>query len=371
MKILVAGDFCPCDRVAFAFERGNYEAVLGDVRKITSIADYSIVNFECPVVVNHSAPISKNGPNLCCAPNGIDAIKWAGFDCVTLANNHFRDYGTVGVADTILTLEEKEIDYVGGGNNIIDASRVLYKKIASQKLAIINCCENEFSIATIESGGSNPLNPIRQYKAIKEAREKADYVIVIVHGGHELFQLPSPRMVETYRFFIDAGADAVVNHHQHCYSGYELYLGKPIFYGLGNLCFDNPSLHSGDWTEGYAVIIDFSFDNPVFSLHPYCQCAEDAKVEFLPKDAFNSRLSELNEIIANEDCLLEKVNMYYETCASLYSSIFEPLYNRYFLAARFKGWLPSFIKKNRKLAAENYICCEAHRDKLMWWLKHN
>jgi poly-gamma-glutamate synthesis protein (capsule biosynthesis protein) len=45
-------------------------------------------------------------------------------------------------------------------------------------------------------------------------------------------------MVETYRFFIEAGADAVVNHHQHCICGYEVYKGKPIFYGLGNFCFD-------------------------------------------------------------------------------------------------------------------------------------
>lgn len=43
-------------------------------------------------------------------------------------------------------------------------------------------------------------------------------------------------MQEIYRFFVDIGADAVINHHQHCYSGYEVYKEKPIFYGLGNFC---------------------------------------------------------------------------------------------------------------------------------------
>ena len=41
-------------------------------------------------------------------------------------------------------------------------------------------------------------------------------------------------MKETYRFFVDCGADAVINHHQHCYSGYEYYKDKFICYGLGN-----------------------------------------------------------------------------------------------------------------------------------------
>ena len=97
----------------------------------------------------------------------------------------------------------------------------MYKRKDGETLAIINCCEHEFSIADDDSAGANPLNPIQQYYKIKEARLNADYVLVIVHGGHEMYQLPSLRMVDTYRFFIDAGADAVVNHHQHCFSGYE------------------------------------------------------------------------------------------------------------------------------------------------------
>jgi poly-gamma-glutamate synthesis protein (capsule biosynthesis protein) len=121
---------------------------------------------------------------------------------------------------------------VGGGTNLQEASKILYKKIDEKVLALINCCENEFSIATEVTAGSNPLNPIQQYYAIQEAKSKADYVLVIVHGGHELWQLPSPRMQETYRFFIDAGADAVVNHHQHCYSGYEIYKKKPYILNL-------------------------------------------------------------------------------------------------------------------------------------------
>lgn len=161
----------------------------------------------------------------------VDAVKYAGFDVCTLANNHILDYGTTCCLDTKRLLEEDGIKTVGIGENLSRAADILYLKKENETLAIINCCEHEFSIATEETAGANPLNPIQQYYKIQEARQSADYVLVIVHGGHEYYQLPSPRMKETYRFFIDAGADAVINHHQHCYSGYEEYKGKPIFMG--------------------------------------------------------------------------------------------------------------------------------------------
>lgn len=369
MKVLIAGDFCPRDRVAAAFEKGDCALVLSEVRNVTAEADYSIVNFECPVVTGDVDPIKKQGPNLRCSERSVEAIKYAGFDCVTLANNHFLDYGEKGVVGTLTTLEAHKIDHVGGGLNLGEASQTFYKDIAGKRLAIINCCENEFSIATATTGGSNPLNPIQQCYAIKEAREKADFVLVIVHGGHEHFQLPSPRMVETYRFFVDAGADAVVNHHQHCYSGYEVYHNKPIFYGLGNFCFDNPSHHSDFWNDGYMVLIDFS-DVIVFTIFPYSQCSEEPMVRMLNKTKFDSRIKEINTIISSPDTLQEKIDEFYARVAIQHSSIFEPLYNYFYLSAKDRGWVPSLIGTKRKLCAANYVCCESHRDALMWWLSN-
>ena len=369
MKILVAGDFCPRYRVAEAFEAGDYSSILSEVCDLTSRADYSIINLECPVVINKANPINKCGPNLRCTPTGVKALKYCGFDCTTLANNHFMDYGEDGVKDTLTVLREYNIDYVGGGENLLEASNILYKTIDDQILAIINCCEHEFSIATINSSGCNPLNPVKQYQAILEARTKANKVLVIVHGGHEHFQLPSPRMVETYRFFIDAGADVVINHHQHCYSGYEIYKGKPIFYGLGNFCFDNPLKHSGIWTEGYAVTIDFANYGLNYTKHPYRQCGDLPKIEMLPKDTFQDSLLKLNEIIADELKLHEKINQYYSSCSSGYGNVFEPINNHLYLSAKRRGWLPSFIGKRRKLMAYDFVLCESHRDKLQFWFE--
>ena len=371
MKILIAGDFCPQDRVVKVFEQEQYDRVLGDVNQVIATTDYSIVNFECPVIKNGEKPIAKLGPNLNCSTNGMEAVKWVGFNCVTLANNHFCDYGDDGVINTLEACDKYGLDRVGGGRNIQEAAKTLYKQINGRSLAIINCCEHEFSIATDNTAGSNPVDPIVQYDAIKEARKNADYVLVIVHGGHELFQLPSLRMVKTYKFFIDAGADAVVNHHQHCFSGYEVYKEKPIFYGLGNFGFDNPTKRSGIWTEGYMVTIDFTPNVPAFEIHPYKQCNDEPRVVMLDRDFFNEKIEELNSIIADKDKLKTAIEEYYASSADQYCNIFEPIRNKYYFAAKQRGWAPSLITKERKLCAANYILCESHRDRLIHWLNIN
>lgn len=371
MKVLVAGDYCPIERVDELINKGDFASVFSPVKKVVAHSDYSIVNLECPVLTRDARPIVKQGPNLKCSRKGVDALKWVGFKCVTLANNHFLDYGQRGVQDTLETLDSLGVDHVGGGMNLRDSSMILYKQIDGKTLAIINCCEHEFSIATASSAGSNPLNPVLQYKAIKEARDKADHVLVIVHGGHEHFQLPSPRMVDTYRFFVEAGADAVVNHHQHCFSGYEVWEGKPIFYGLGNFCFDNAYYREGNWTEGYCVIIDFSKSRPTFSIQPYIQCGKEPKIVMQPAQSLDEKLEKLNNTIADHDALKYAIEDYYESTSAVYGNIFEPLYNRLYLAAKHRGWLPSLISKKRILAAFNFVMCEAHRDKLIWWMNHN
>ena len=367
MIILVAGDYCPQYRVAERFEKDDFESVLGDVKKVLERSDYSVVNFECPITFGTENAIVKNGPNLRCSERGIEALKWAGFDCVSLANNHFYDYGENGVQQTVSACNDKGIDIVGGGINIERASTVLYKKIGDKTLAIINCCEHEFSIATETSGGSNPLNPIQQYYAIQEARKKANYVLVIVHGGHELFQLPSPRMQETYRFFVDAGADAVVNHHQHCYSGYEVYHGKPIIYGLGNFCFDEKGSTGGIWNEGYLLMLNFD-DSFSFKIIPYNQCDKEPKVVLLPEGSFDVKLNELNSIIQNKKLLVDHVNRYFDSCNKQSSYIFEPLMNRVYTSLRYRNIMPSLVSDKRKILAFDFISCESHRDRIIRFL---
>lgn len=369
MKVLIAGDFCPQNRVAKAFENAEFELVLGDVKRVLQTVDYSIVNFECPIVKGCAVPINKWGPNLKCSIKGMEAVKYAGFNCVTLANNHFLDYGSEGVKDTLEVCSKLGIDSVGGGKNITEASKVLYKEIKGEKIAIINCCEHEFSIASDSTPGSNPLEPIKQYYTIKEAKKNADYVLVIVHGGHELYQLPSPRMIETYRFFIDAGADAVVNHHQHCYSGYEIYAGKPIFYGLGNFCFDKNRKECGVWNKGYMVVITFD-DVLSFEIKPYNQCVESPSVSIIDdRSEFEHDLIQLNKIIESHELLSKAIENYYHDCNIGTKIIFEPYNSRVLNKLYSMHLLPSFLSKSKCKQLRNMIECEAHLEKTNYFFK--
>lgn len=364
MKVLVAGDYVPTNRVAKLVEQKDYQAVFGEVRPLLKEVDYSIVNLEAPVINGKDTPIVKTGPNLKCTENAVESIQWAGFDCVTLANNHFRDQGEQGVRDTLSACDKYGIDHVGGGLNLQDAQKILYKEINGEILAVVNFCEIEWSIASDEYGGSAPLNPVQNYYQIREARQNADYVLVIVHGGIEMYQYPTPRMQETYRFFIDAGADAVVNHHQHCHSGYEVHHDKPIFYGLGNFCFDKQS--SNDlWQKGFAVQLSFSKEGIWYNLYPYLQCGVIPNI-FLLKEkesvTFFDKIDGINRIVVNSDALEKSFDNYIKIVKSSRLLNLEPIYSRYVRILQDKRLLPRQIVGRSMRDWCVRLTCESHND---------
>lgn len=365
MKVLVAGDYVPRGQVADMMDRRDF-SYFDEIRSLTNSMDLSIVNLEAPIVENEAKPIEKCGPNLRTTAKVVESLRYAGFDMVTLANNHIMDYGSVGLEDTLENLNKGDILSVGAGENIEEAGRTVYFEKDGKTIAIINCCEHEFSIAGIHTQGANPLNPMRQYHAIQDAKSRADYIIVIVHGGHEHWQLPSPRMVETYRFFIEIGADAVVNHHQHVYSGYEVYNGKPIFYGLGNFCFEYSTKKNTSWNYGYVVSLEFG-DKVDFKLHPYLQCNETPEVRLLEKNHFDFYLKNLNMIIGDSDRLMSSTIEYYESCKQESLAVLKPFGGRIYNALWRRGLLPSFFIKEKRLRMDNMVQCESHRDKLSYF----
>lgn len=368
MKIVIAGDFCPTERIKKMVEKKNYHSIFHEIEPIIKSADYAIVNYECPVVLGKYKPIEKCGPNLSSSVNGIEAIRSAGFNIVTLANNHIMDFGDNGLNDTIKTCKELGIKTVGAGENISEASKTLYIKKEHKTLAIINCCEHEFSVACDKKAGANPLNPIHQYYKIEEAKQSADYVLVIVHGGHEHYQLPSQRMIETYHFFIDVGADIVVNHHQHCFSGYEIYKNKPIFYGIGNFCFDNTNKCNTIWNEGLLLNIELG-DTTTFEIIPFLQNNHKAGIHILPIDAFEERIKKINSKISDRKELNANLDKFAIAKNTFNDFIFEPYKSNLCKKLYFRHLIPKLFPRSKKTLLENIICCESHRDILEIYLK--
>jgi hypothetical protein len=364
IKILITGDFCPIQRIEKLVLSGNNEKVYNDFLPYLQNNDINITNLECPLT-NENNPLLKIGPNLNAKPETIDALVLGKFNLITLSNNHIMDHGVAGLASTIQLFEKNKIDYVGAGKNLDDASKIFYKKIKNKQIAFLNFSENEFSTADINHAGANPLNPVSNYYSIKSAREKSDYVIAIVHGGHEGYSLPSPRMVDTYRFFIDAGANFVVGHHSHCFSGYEKYKDGFIFYSLGNFVFDWPDERNLKWNYGYAVNLLIDENRLSFNLIPYKQCLENPGLFLLTdseKKEFEVRLQKLNTTISDKDLLYKEWVSFSGQMKKSCLINFECFNSRLYKSLRYRKLIPGFLSRSKKLLLVNILRCEAHRD---------
>ncbi len=367
-KIIVAGD------VAVSFKRNIEVApsmVASSLTKIIQGSAYSIVNFEAPVRTKYSKAIHKTGPNLSQTPKVIDALKDVGFSCFTLANNHFRDYGHDAIENTLTLLKAKDMDYIGGGENLSEASKILYKRLNGINIAFINVCEQEWSIATDQRAGSNPAQSLTQYYQIKEAKQCSDFVILIHHGGVEYYNLPSPELKQLHRFFVDAGADAVINHHQHCFSGYETYKGKPIFYGLGNFLFDSLGKHNNSWNYGYMVELTLNNESKVvsFEVHPYEQCNDKFGLYCRSdRQTFEQELQKLNAIIADDTLLSNSWSEYMTSNRSFYTPATSPYRSRILYKLFRMKLLPSFMSKFQLSYIYDVISCDSHRTRFIDFL---
>lgn len=344
------------------------------VKQLIDTVDYSIVNLECSVTNDDSArPIKKAGKALCNSDKVLDLAKFMGFDAVTLANNHFADFGQSAVKESLELIESRNLDHVGAGVSLYDSQKILYKTINGVNVAFINACEHEFTIATSSKGGCNPLNAISLYYNIIEAKQKSDDVVVIIHGGHEEYQLPTPRMQQMYRFFVDAGASVVVNHHQHCYSGYEVYKGCPIFYGLGNFSFDGNVLGSDTWNEGYMVKLLIE-DMVSFELVPYIQNENTVGITLMDDEqtkVFQDKVKKLNDIISDSGRLEEAMKQMSESKRDKYMRPLKPyqygpllkLIKYHIIPKKLANKLvPEYMTPERKLMLKSYFQCESHQE---------
>ncbi|MFN3873601.1 MAG: CapA family protein [Ignavibacterium sp.] len=369
LKILFTGDFYGGHRINSLIQSQNYGEIVNDFLPIIRNSEIAVTNLESPLT-NSNKPIPKTGPFLKSNQEVVKAFKFAGFNLVTLANNHIMDYGIEGLKDTLDILTKNDIKFVGAGFDFEQASSTLYKTVYEKKIAFLNFAENEWSTTIGKLPGANPLDPVLNHYAIKDARDNADFVFVIVHGGHEMYNLPSPRMKKTYRFFIDSGANAVIAHHPHVISGYEIYKNCPIFYSLGNFIFDKPvsvkakNEFSG-WNTGLAVqfkIIESEID---FELIPHYQNTSIPGVQLLSdadKNFFYQHLHSLNEIIQNDDELENEFEKYCLRVGDLYKFYIEPHSNKYIHFLQRKKVLPSFLSKKKRLLYKNLIRCESHKD---------
>lgn len=183
-------------------------------------------------------------------PDNVSIYKEMGVDMVTLANNHVYDYGKDAFLDTLTTLKNASIPYIGAGSNIEEATNAYYLIINGYKIAFLNATRAEKYIMTPEAkenseGVFRCYDPSLLAVRIKEEKQSSDYVVALVHWGTENSHALENVQKETGRLYIDSGADMVIGSHAHVLQGVEFYNGKLIAYNLGNFIFNDYTIDTG------------------------------------------------------------------------------------------------------------------------------
>lgn len=371
VTINIGGDFCIEPSYL------NRELLRDDIKALYRNADINIVNLECPVNEHgNTYKIVKHGPHLQTTEKIFAHLRQLNITAVTLANNHLLDYGEQGVVSTLNACTINGTAYVGAGGDLQEAAASLVIEKNNIKIAFINCCEHEWSIATQDTAGANPVDIIDNLAAIKKARQSADFVFVIIHAGNEYYNLPRPGIKKLFRFLAENGADAVISHHTHCFSGYEVHNNVPILYGLGNMLFTRKSEYES-WYTGLTAQLKIDRDKPVqFSIIPTKQSKEDFSLSLATEKEKKEILEEaekLSLVIADDGLLKKEWNNLVEKRMAQYLYQFSPvpaMPGRYLKSAlRRMGLVNTLTPPEYLTGVINYITCESHLDAAQQALK--
>jgi poly-gamma-glutamate synthesis protein (capsule biosynthesis protein) len=368
ISIGFTGDFCPWRRVEDELSKGNMESMFNTVQPFFHENDLNILDLECPLTTS-KAKINKTGPHIKAKPTTVGVLKYLNCEIVATANNHFKDFDYEGMQQTYQVLKENKIRWLGSGNSFKEASETLYWKLNDVKFAFINITENEWTTTHNNEAGCNPIDLINVYNKINEAKKNVDFIIIIAHGGHENYELPSPRIKKWYRFFIDAGANSVIGHHTHIVSGYETYKGAPIFYSLGNFCFDWDNKRNQPWNKGMLVKLKFEKNKQILFEIEFIEQNNDKVGVFLSnekeKKEYLQDLKRINEIIQDDELLEENFSHFIKDWKPIINTWIQPYQGNILPRLYKRGVLPSIISKKKKLLYTNLIRCESHRDVLI------
>lgn len=172
------------------------------------------------------------------------ALARAGFDVVSLANNHTLDYGAIGLYDTLDALYDAGIRAVGAGPDLARARRPATVEANGGHrigfLAYSNTFPEEFWAQPDHPGTA--FGHLHHMRAdVTALRERVDTVVVSFHWGREAITELRPYQPLLARAAIDAGADIVAGHHPHVLQGVEHYRDGIILYSLGNFTFGSYS----------------------------------------------------------------------------------------------------------------------------------
>jgi poly-gamma-glutamate synthesis protein (capsule biosynthesis protein) len=252
--------------VAQALDR-DWEAAFTKVQPWLSEADVTFANLESPLT---TAPQIDSGYDLRAPPEAVAALHTAGFDVVSLVNNHALDAGEAGLRDTVATLTTAAI----------------------VPLADESTCRQSTSHCFLAFDDSAvPLDLEAAAKEVVAAVERANVVVVSIHWGGEYQGAPSQRQQAIARALAEAGADIVVGHGPHVLQRVEWIGNALVAHSLGNFLFDQP--YPADCRQG-AILRIAMRDDRIVAIEAIPTVVEQGRVRPAGEEEANAILARLD-----------------------------------------------------------------------------
>ncbi|GAA1791887.1 CapA family protein [Planosporangium flavigriseum] len=247
ITLAFAGDVHFMDRTADLLT--DPASAFGPIASTLKDADVSMVNLET-AVTDRGTPESKQF-HFRAPAAAFDAVRGAGVDVVTIANNHSLDYGKVGLTDTLDNARKAGVPAIGAGHNAAEAYAPWVANVRGTRIAFVAVSqvhELEYSWAAKEDrpGVAMAVDLARSAAAVRAARAVADVVVVYAHWGQEGNNCPTAEMKTFASRMADAGATIVLGTHSHLLLG-DGWMGKTyVAYGLGNFLWWRDDAFSND-----------------------------------------------------------------------------------------------------------------------------
>lgn len=224
---------------------GRGATIFGSVKSILRSADVAVGNLEC--ALGEGGTKAPKAYTFLAPPEAAVWLQDAGFDLLSLANNHSLDYSPAVLEQTRQTLDQAGIRTVGAGADEKQARAPEILDIGGYRVAFLAYVEvpkeaygfdPEHWSAGPDSAGVSWADDARIAADLKILDQQVDFIVVLFHFGDEGMETPNRRQIQLSHLAIDNGADLIVGSHPHLLQAEEAYRSGWIFYSLGNFVFD-------------------------------------------------------------------------------------------------------------------------------------
>jgi poly-gamma-glutamate synthesis protein (capsule biosynthesis protein) len=222
----------------------NPTGLLSGIAPLLSGADVAVVNLEAALGTK-GTPMPK-AFNFQTPAAALDALKAAGVDAVSMANNHGMDFGVTGLQESLAIEQAKGFPVIGVGQDEEEANAPFVTEVSGQKIAVFaatDVLDDPLRSLWVSGPGKPGLASAEEPQQdalaarVAEAAKKYDTVAVFLHYGTEKQTCPNARQQELVRLLTGAGADIVVGGHSHRVQAAGFLGDKAVAYGLGNFVF--------------------------------------------------------------------------------------------------------------------------------------